>query len=344
MCTHPISVKSGKSLFSINRVPCGKCFECKKQYQNDWMVRMVEEFRTTPVACFVTLTYNEQSVPWKVDTETGECHRTVCKQHVQNWVKRFRTSQARKGLSTSWRYYCTSEYGPRTFRPHYHLLVWLSRDSLQPALRDWEMTFGFTKCDELNITDPSSIYKVAQYVSKYCSKGMFECPLVSSGQVEPTFHLCSKGLGNTYPDRMRDYHLVNDTKSLFKRTEKQLIYSDDYLQNVTNRMRVNIPGNDCSYHMPRYWKEKIFSKPINDNGKVKYEENQVWLQACLADFLCKRNDEIYRDELAKLQALHPDWSRDQAVCCWYLQKAAELEQREKNAESSLARFYSKSKL
>lgn len=306
---------------------------------------MVEEFRNTPTACFFTLTYNEDNVPLAVDVSTGECNRTVYKKHVQDWLKRFRTAEARKGLSTGWKYYVTSEYGPRTARPHYHGLIWLPRDRFQFALLDWQQNYGFTNCSEIHITDPDSIAKIARYVSKYCSKGVFENPKVASGDVAPTFHLSSKGLGVTYADRMRSYHLCNDTKLLFKRTERNLIYSDFYLEEVSKRMRVNVIGSPVSYHMPRYWKEKIFSKPIiNNNGKISYKANQVWLQAQLQVFLSKRSYEIYLRKRELLQAQHPDWSDVQTSCFMVLQDCSDLEQREADAYKALGKFYDRSKL
>lgn len=345
MCTRPYSVRTGKGPFSVQKVPCGKCCECKKQYQNDWMCRMVEEFRSSPTACFFTLTYNEDNVPYLVDVTTGEAHRTVYKKHVQDWLKRFRTSESRKGLSTNWRYYITSEYGPRTARPHMHGLIWLPRARFQFALLDWQQNFGFTNCSEIHLTDPDGIFKIARYVSKYCSKGVFENPKVESGEVAPTFHLSSKGLGLTYADRMRDYHLCNDHKLLFKRTERNLIYTDFYLEEVTRRMRVNMLGSSVSYHMPRYWKEKIFSKRIiTENGKIHYQPNQVWLQAQLQTYISRRTYELYCDKRKLIQSQHPNWSEAETSCFMVLQESSELEQREKDARTSLGRFYDKSKI
>lgn len=60
-------------------VPCGKCAECVKDQQNEFVIRTVEEQKKRGTVLFVTLTYNEDSVPIKfdedgeiVDEDTGE--------------------------------------------------------------------------------------------------------------------------------------------------------------------------------------------------------------------------------------------------------------------------------
>ena len=40
---------------------CGDCYECRKQKQRQWMVRMSEENRQTTNAYFLTLTFDDKS-------------------------------------------------------------------------------------------------------------------------------------------------------------------------------------------------------------------------------------------------------------------------------------------
>ena len=41
---------------------CGKCLECRKQKQREWLVRMSEELRHDPNAYFMTLTLSEEKL------------------------------------------------------------------------------------------------------------------------------------------------------------------------------------------------------------------------------------------------------------------------------------------
>ena len=40
---------------------CGKCMECRKQKQRQWVVRMSEELRQNPNAYFMTLTIDDEN-------------------------------------------------------------------------------------------------------------------------------------------------------------------------------------------------------------------------------------------------------------------------------------------
>ena len=41
---------------------CGKCLECRKQKQREWLVRMSEELRHDPNVYFMTLTFSEEKL------------------------------------------------------------------------------------------------------------------------------------------------------------------------------------------------------------------------------------------------------------------------------------------
>lgn len=115
MCLQPFSkqVRSNphSPVYSI-QVPCGKCIECLKQYQNSWIVRLFTEALQHPNMLFFTLTYNADTVPELV-TQDGLIVRSVYKKHVQDWLKRFRRNYERaNGVIKEFKYFITSEYGP----------------------------------------------------------------------------------------------------------------------------------------------------------------------------------------------------------------------------------------
>lgn len=176
MCTSPITIRVNgiDGTRSLN-VPCGKCAECLKSKQNDYMVRMYEEFMRSSSACMVTLTYAPENVPYF--EIKGKKYLTVWKKDVQDWLKRFRTNYERKyGEKPVFKYFLCSEYGPKTHRPHYHCIFWnLTNDDLKDALLDWRERFGYYLIKDIN-RSPESFEKSARYVSKYACKGLFEDP------------------------------------------------------------------------------------------------------------------------------------------------------------------------
>ena len=162
-CFHPnyVSVREGRSqfmgssaflksgdLFYDNAasfqtlVPCGHCMGCRLDYARVWADRMVLELRDNDYkAIFVTLTYNNQSLPraWHVGYNTlpGDSDQsylyedegwvaaaagapaTLSVRDTQLWLKRLRKSFPDRRI----RYFLAGEYGPKTHRPHYHAII-----------------------------------------------------------------------------------------------------------------------------------------------------------------------------------------------------------------------------
>lgn len=339
MCTSPIVVVYKERLNSNDDIKvygqqhavlctCGKCEECLKQYQNDWMVRNLMQFRETAFAVFFTLTYREDSVPFSVNSDTGELLRTVCKRQVQLFLKRFREFRRKRGLSTDFKYFITSEYGPTTLRPHYHGLLHgvRLRDFMEFAAV-WRKEYGFTTQREVNSIDFRNALNSARYTAKYCAKGEFENPLVALCLVEPTFHLISKGLGKCYlNERTISYHLALD---FFPKRDNSGKYCHAYLQEIANRMRVVIGA--FGYHVPRYYREEIFAK-------------RKGLQVAYSDFICQCLITQYEQKLEFVQTDKTPGARAKAVAFLVDQDNSEIDQRAKDARVNVTKFFKHSKI
>lgn len=321
-------------------LPCGKCEECLRKYQNDWMLRLNEEFvHHKYKALFVTLTYRPSAVPTVirgeyVDTDTGEYfpekhYLSVCKSHVQSWFKRFRTNYMRSTGETGLKYYITSEYGPRTLRPHYHCLIFgVSKKDFISASQDWFDKYGFTQVKQVQASPEAGVL-VARYVAKYCAKGSFENPLVREGMVNPTFHLCSKGLGLSYVFRMRDWHLLRNDSYFNKydhrhSSRRSLEYSREYVEQVAN-LRFCWIG-DKRFSMPRYYVNKIYGE-------------KSFLSVAISDFLLEKSLDVRDEQYRLVQAEHLDWSHKQIVFYLVEREVSEYRQRRQDSRKALGDFY-----
>lgn len=117
-------------------IPCGQCIGCKIQKKQDWATRIEMEAKTWPkeTVWFVTLTYDNEHIPG-VNHETGEVVReamylrrknshdlavnmTLWYEDIQNFLKRLR-----KAYKGQLRYFVAGEYGEKTGRPHYHMIL-----------------------------------------------------------------------------------------------------------------------------------------------------------------------------------------------------------------------------
>lgn len=96
-------------------VPCGKCASCRCDYSREWSNRMILELADHESAIFVTLTYNNDHLPF-----SDHGFPTLCKRDVQLFFKRLR----KHFHPVKIRYYLAGEYGSRTHRPHYHAIIY----------------------------------------------------------------------------------------------------------------------------------------------------------------------------------------------------------------------------
>lgn len=188
-CTNPITLVDGQLDF-----PCGKCMSCRIQRTQEWTIRLIHEGMYHDDSLFITLSYNDNSLPDDGSLDPVE----LC-----NFWKRFR-----KELGRKIRYYSVGEYGDnmskdyylsmygRPFgRPHYHAIVYgVNRDDFEPhslrgkySHKSWQQ--GFIDVDDFN-------YNTGSYVCGYIQKKLFgkKAEEVYGGLVPP-FSRMSKGLG-----------------------------------------------------------------------------------------------------------------------------------------------------
>ncbi len=127
---------------SFIEVPCGQCIGCRLEYSRQWANRCMLELQYHDSAYFVTLTYDDAHVPksYYGDPDTGEVltSLTLFKKDFQDFMKRLRKAHPDDKI----RYFMAGEYGSRTFRPHYHAILFgLHLDDLKPWSRSEQ---GFT--------------------------------------------------------------------------------------------------------------------------------------------------------------------------------------------------------
>lgn len=114
------------------KLPCGQCIECRLQRSRNWALRCVHEASLWELNCFITLTYNNESVPHF--TECGFTYHTLYKQDFVKFMKHLRKhegenirfymcgeyGEACQNCNLSRRYCRCRTYIPGLGRPHYH--------------------------------------------------------------------------------------------------------------------------------------------------------------------------------------------------------------------------------
>lgn len=101
------------------KIPCGKCAGCRAQKTREWADRMILELDHSKKAVFLTLTYNDDHLPVKVNINSGQMEMTLQPRDLTLFFKRLR----KKFKDAEIRYYACGEYGKNTYRPHYHIIL-----------------------------------------------------------------------------------------------------------------------------------------------------------------------------------------------------------------------------
>lgn len=223
-CLHP-RVYGGK-LF-----PCGKCPVCLSVRKEELAQRLYIEALTSRCAYFVTLTYDDENLPF-ADREIN-CFDKV---GIQAYIRKIRDFFRPKGVSL--RYFLTCEYGDRTLRSHYHMLLYLSDFlSLQQIYIVLKDTWG-----RGNVYVSSVGVGCAKYCAKYCLKddGTDE---LKRGDPNKPFRLFSRrpGIGAT-PEAVKYYHDTFDLSTKFISPHGYLYDNSKLCKKVPRTVRRHLSG------------------------------------------------------------------------------------------------------
>lgn len=123
-CYSPLTAyrtKEGGITFSRNaslssmplKLPCGQCTGCRLERSRQWALRCMHESKMHLENCVLTLTYNDEHLP----NDGG-----LIKRDMQLFMKKLRFQLAELDRPPI-RFYGCGEYGEKSRRPHYHIIV-----------------------------------------------------------------------------------------------------------------------------------------------------------------------------------------------------------------------------
>lgn len=157
----------------LSQIPCGKCVGCRLDYSREWANRCMHEASYYSSNLFLTLTYDETTLPIGTDVlfdpdtgeivldeETGQV-KTVQRgvlvpRDLQLFLKSFRIELQRKYGQTGVRFYACGEYGEEGLRPHFHVIAF---NCELPDMVYWYRRNGMT-------------YYVSEFLLKVWQKGI----------------------------------------------------------------------------------------------------------------------------------------------------------------------------
>jgi len=288
------------------RIPCGKCLNCKKKRRSDWSLRLEHEYLYSDSALFITLTYNDASIP------RNKGIPTLNKKDLQDYIKRLRNSHVAyvsrelgirksevKNYSKQIRYYAVGEYGSKTNRPHYHILLFnYDIANLKPIESQWKNTqtghpLGFV---DIGKVSSASINYTTKYMFKqWGKKDLRQRPFTNMSR-RP---MIGTGFLNEYKNYLREFELttIRDKKGTLRKLPKAYLYKiytmlEDGKEVKDKEWIRRLSEESYNKHIDQKLKEHKENLLINYNGDV----NQ-WMQSKDNDNLRKENQIINNETL-----------------------------------------------
>lgn len=234
--------------------PCGKCPACLLNRQRQFAFRLEEERKGSDFYIWLTLTYADEYLPLSPVNKQPCVSKSDCRTFFEALRKKYPQVKVK--------HFLVSEYGPKTYRPHYHALLFATTDNkdtkylynLKKQMSDWieqkGWKRGFTYIKNAHVN-------VYSYVTKYCCKP----ELIGFHPEVPPFTLISPGIGISFLERQEaDKMIITDNYSTLYRGKKM--------------------------ELPRYFKQKIrpsnlgsLANPIpEDQFNEHYANNRYWKQ------------------------------------------------------------------
>lgn len=239
------------------QVPCGKCVICRNKKAREWSFRaMCENATAETQPIFITLTYNNTHLP-----KSG-----IFKEEIQLFMKRLRIKLDRLYIKHNLRYFACGEYGSKSGRPHYHMIIWnfpyfeTAHRRLSIIESAWSVPTGQYAKNGSPITDKLGFcYCVPceqgaiSYVMKYMRKEH-----TPPAGMNPVFFLSSRkngGIGAAYARKFKDYYRIHPE-------QLDMTVLDPY------------SGKSITMTIPQYYKRifypclsQIISKEVRDAHK-----------------------------------------------------------------------------
>jgi len=216
-------------------VPCGGCLGCRLARSAEWAHRMVHESHQHEHNCFVTLTYNDESLPYG---------GTLVKKHFQDFMKRLRRHLEPQKI----KYYHCGEYGEQLQRPHYHACFFNLDFGDKETLCETEFGTLYVSPTLLKLwpfghsTVSDFTWNTAAYCSRYVMKKItgkaaeehYLRVVPETGELitlQPEYSTSSNGLG----------------KSFFQ----------EFAEDFKAYDQTPVPGKGMYYKIPRYYEKLL---------------------------------------------------------------------------------------
>lgn len=295
------ALKPGWSSDDVQILRCGVCQDCRLAYARDWAIRCSQEASMHEHNYFVTLTYDDNFLPSSVDGYLdfdGEIYdSTLDRRDIQLFIKSLREWERSHGNDHIKVFYC-GEYGGRTSRPHFHLIVF-------GASEIPDLTFSFKRGDY-------DYFKSVTYERFWSDhgflRGFVDITEASFDTIAYTARYCMKKIGGKLKKDFMEWYEELDPglrpqlrkQPFIGMSLKPGIASEYYEQNKGQIRSEDLVKYQKNYELykskpPRYF-DKLFERE-DSKGFELVKGNRKKLAIAAAANAAKLTDEVYLDRL-----------------------------------------------
>ena len=251
-------VYSKKDLYvtDYTPIPCGQCIGCRLDYSRMWADRCLLEAQQYEHNAFITLTYDDEHLPPLKDVlnvETGEISKwpSLVPDELTKFMKDLRRYYDYHFKHKDIRFYACGEYGGKSGRPHFHILVF-NMPPL-PDLKHWFTTDQHEKIYHSDILQ-NDIWKKgicsvgeltwnsAAYVARYVVKKQ-------KGNTKGLVDLCGNLVSGIEPEFTRMSRMPGIAWKYYDEHKHQFYETDEIVMSIRGQVR--------SIKPPRYF-DKLY--------------------------------------------------------------------------------------
>lgn len=284
---------------------------------------------------------------------------SLCRKDIQDWIKRCRRNYeyTHSGETLDFSYIVAGEYGPNTFRPHWHLCFFgLTHEQALEFCSDWREKKGFYTCSSVEPIDREgkNHYEAAgKYVGKYISKPQeLENTAVMEKRAEKPRRQTSIGFGyKNDEEALTRYHLCYDLVGEYDPddvfgTIDTLTYEqyETLMKEIIRRKKYYLNGKD--YKLPRKISRQLFyrKQTLTDSatGEIKRKESSTQIQRMVSAFVRNNLNKDFNEQLAALKMQYGDEVPFEKIRELIHMQNADRQSRAQAAYANMLKKYSKS--
>lgn len=269
-------------------VPCGKCIGCLLDKSRSWATRSMHEYQIQKEvygqeSCFVTLTFNDEMLHQREKPDS------LNKKEFQKFIKRMRKAISER-YNKEIRIFGCGEYGSKSFRPHYHLIIY-GFNFPDRKIFKYKKGIAYYRSEFLE-----SIWKPPYSEKGYGFSVIGDCTFESSAYVA---RYCTKKIMHNYDERLKGKepeYIISPRK-----VGLGYEYFVKYYKDIFNHGYVTLPNGKTMF-IPTYYVNKLKDFDYDLYEEYRLKNLTFMLEQCYKENVDETVQRLQaREELKKMQ-------------------------------------------